>query len=252
MNDYGLVSIIVPTYNAACFIRETIDSVLAQTCKNWELLVIDDCSKDETVHIVESYVAKDVRIKLLKTEKASGSPARPRNIGINKACGRYIAFLDSDDYWTPDKLEKQLPLFEDPSVAIAYSYYEKVAEDGTCANRLIKSAARHTYKSLLYGNEIGCLTAVHDTRTAGRSYFQYIGHEDYALWLSILKKGYTARCVPERLAYYRVRHASVSSNKLRVIPWVWNIYRQQERIPFLPSVFYLCSDLIKSYFKYVK
>jgi len=248
----AVVSIITPCYNAENSITITIESVLEQSFSDWELLVVDDCSTDKSASIIRSYCEKDCRIKYFKTEYSSGFPTLPRNLGIKEAKGRFIAFLDSDDVWTPDKLSLQLPLFMDPEVAIVYSYYEKMDENGLKGNRVVKSAPIHSYRSLLYGNEIGCLTAIYDVEKVGKCYFQYIGHEDYALWLSILKKGFVAKSIPQVLGYYRVRKVSVSSNKLRVISWVWNIYRKSEKLSCGQSLFYLCSDLAKSFFKYLK
>lgn len=252
MNDLGLVSIITPCYNSEEFISQAIDSVISQTYSNWEMIIVDDCSTDNSATIIQEYAKKDIRIRYLKTKCSSGSPTLPRNMGIKEAKGRYIAFLDSDDLWLSNKLMSQIPLFKDDRVGIVYSYYEKMNEDGKKKGRVVKSKPLHSYKSLLYGNEIGCLTAVIDVSKIGKCYFQYIGHEDYALWLSILRKGFVAKNVQQVLGYYRVRKVSVSSNKLRVILWVWNIYRRSEKLALGQSVFYLCSDLVKSFFKYLK
>lgn len=245
----SLVSIITPCYNSSAFISQTIASVISQNYSNWEMIIVDDCSTDNSAEIIKSYSEIDSRIKYFKTEIASGSPTTPRNIGISKAKGRFIAFLDSDDLWLPEKLAIQLPLFEDDNVVIVYSYYKKISEDGKNLSRVIKSSSLHSYQTLLFGNEIGCLTAVIDTTKVDNFSFRHIGHEDYALWLSILKKGGIAKNAEAVLAYYRVREASVSSNKIKVISWVWNIYYREEKLPFLSSFFYLCSDLTKSFMK---
>lgn len=247
-----MVSIITPCYNSELYISDAIESVISQTYSDWEMIIIDDCSTDKSALIIDEYCKKDCRIKYMKTNSPSGSPTKPRNIGIAEAIGRYIAFLDSDDIWMPDKLMLQMPLFEDPKIAMVYSYYEKIDEKGIGAPRLIKSSLRHSYQSLLYGNEIGCLTVIYDTQKVGKCYFQYIGHEDYALWLSILKKGFIAKGVQASLGYYRIRTSSVSSNKFKVISWIWNIYRKNEKLSFFYSFVYLCSDLTKSFFKFLK
>lgn len=248
----SLVSIITPCYNSSSFISQTINSVLSQTYTNWEMLIIDDCSTDNSAEIIKKYSEKDPRIKYLKTDIASGSPTKPRNMGILNAKGRFIAFLDSDDIWLSNKLELQLPLFIESNVAIVYSYYEKMSEDGKCSGRVIKSRKFHTYRSLLCGNEIGCLTAIIDVNKASKCYFQNIGHEDYALWLSILRTNFIAKGVQCVLGYYRVRKSSVSSNKIKAISWVWHIYYKIEKLPIMESLFYLCSDLIKSFLKSLK
>lgn len=245
----NLVSIITPCYNSDKFISKTIESVISQTYTNWEMIIVDDCSTDNSASIIKRYTEFDKRIKYIKTEFASGSPAYPRNMGISLAKGRYIAFLDSDDLWQENKLYLQLPLFKDEDVAIVYSYYEKMTEDGLCSNRIVKSALFHSYSTLLYGNEIACLTAIIDVNKTGKIYFEKIGHEDYAMWLSILKKGFIAKNVPKPLAIYRVRKSSVSSDKIKVIKWIWNIYRNVEKKTVLISLFYSISDLTKSFVK---
>ena len=147
-----LVSIITPCYNSASTIRETIQSVIGQSYDCWELLIIDDCSQDDSAKIIMEFAAVDARIRYLKTNTSSGSPTLPRNIGIKAAKGRFIAFLDSDDVWLSNKLSSQLPLFVNNDVAIVFSYYEKMAEDGSRMGRVVKSAFYHHYKSLLCGN----------------------------------------------------------------------------------------------------
>lgn len=245
----NLVSIITPCYNSEAYISKTIESVLSQTYVNWEMIIVDDCSTDKSAEIIKQYAEKDVRIKYIKTDVASGSPTRPRNIAISHARGRFLAFLDSDDLWEKDKLYLQIPQFIEKNVAIVFSYYEKMSEDGIRSNRFVQSASMHTYSSLLYGNEIACLTAVVDVGKMGKVYFENIGHEDYVMWLSILKKGYIAKNIQKSLAIYRVRKSSVSSNKVRAIKWVWNIYRNVEKKSLFESLGYLVSDLTKSFMK---
>lgn len=250
MND--LVSIITPSYNVEAFIARTINSVLLQTYSNWELLIVDDCSKDSSATIINDYVKKDKRIKYFKTEKASGSPVKPRNIAIEKAIGKYIAFLDSDDIWLPTKLEEQLKLFDDDKVAVVYSNYEKINEKGDRSNRIIKAPAEVDYHNLLKSNVIGNLTGIYDTGKVGKVYCQNIHHEDYILWLSILKKGFIAKNTNTVTALYRVRDNSVSSNKLKVLSWQWNILRNVENISLHKAVFYFSTYVIKALMKAIK
>lgn len=232
------VSVITPSYNSSAFIEQTIESVLSQTYTNWEMLIIDDCSTDNSAAIIKRYCERDVRIKYLKTECPSGSPCEPRNIAIREARGRYIAFLDSDDVWLPNKLEEQLKLFDDASIAIVYSNYEKISEEGERGQRIITAPSQVSYKELLKGNVIGNLTGIYDTGKVGKVYCQKIHHEDYILWLSILKKGFVARNTNVVHALYRVRKQSVSANKLSVISWQWNIYRNVEKIGCLRACYY--------------
>lgn len=248
----GLVSIIVPCYNSEVFICSAINSVLSQTYKNWEMIVIDDCSSDKSQEIIESYAHKDNRIKYLKTDTPSGSPTLPRNIGITNARGRYIAFLDSDDMWLPDKLKEQLCLFDDDKTAIVYSNYEKMTEAGERENRIIKAPPAVNYKQLLLGNVIGCLTAIYDTNKVGKVYFSKDSHEDYIMWLSILKNGFIARNSNTVVALYRVRSQSVSSNKLKVLSWQWNIYINIERTGYLKAVYYFSNYAYRAFLKMLK
>lgn len=157
--EENLVSIIMPCYNASQFISDSINSVLSQTYQNWELIICDDCSTDDSVEIIQFYCKKDKRIKMLQTESPSGSPVIPRNICITQAQGRFIAFLDADDLWLPLKLEKQISLFDKKNIAVVFSDYEKINENGEKQNRIVKAQEYLSYKNELCGNKIGNLTA---------------------------------------------------------------------------------------------
>lgn len=245
----GLVSIIMPMYNSEKYLRESIESVLAQTYSNWELLIIDDFSKDQSLSIAKSYVEKDPRIRLLSNDRRIGMPSAPRNVGVQAAKGRYISFLDSDDVWFPQKLEQQVALFADNRTAIVYSNYEKIDEFGNRCNRLVVAPPYATYRSLLGGNVIGNLTGIYDTKKVGKAIIKDIHHEDYAMWLSILKQGYNAQNTGTTLASYRETAQSVSSNKLKVTTWQWYIYRKVEHLSLLQSTFYFISYAWKAFFK---
>lgn len=231
------VSVIMPVYNAGKFLSDSIDSVLNQTLTNWELLIIDDCSTDNSADIINNYVNNDSRIQYLKTDKPSGSPTLPRNIGIEKASGRFIAFLDSDDIWLPDKLNNQVKLFDNNQVAIVYANYEKMSEEGLRNNRIIKAPKCVGYEQLLLGNVIGCLTCIYDVQKVGKVYFSNHSHEDYIMWLSILKEGYLAQNTQTIEALYRVRERSVSSNKLKAMSWQWDIYIHVEKLSYLKAIY---------------
>lgn len=246
------MSIITPCYNAERFIAQAIESVLAQTYTDWEMLIVDDCSKDNSASIISKYEEKDCRIKYFKTDKPSGTPALPRNIAIENATGRYIAFLDSDDLWLPEKLEQQIPLFENESVAVVFSNYEKIKENGERSHRIVKAPARVDYKELLKGNVIGNLTGVYDTGKVGVISNKDIANEDYVLWLSILKRGYIAMNTETVEGLYRVTKGSVSSNKLRCLCWQWQILRKVERITSLKAVYLLGNYCVKSGVKFIK
>lgn len=234
-----MFSVIMPCYNSGTFIRQAIESVRQQTYRDWELVVVDDGSTDDSADIIKGMERIDGRIKYFKNDTPSGSPIFPRNIGVKHAHGRYIAFLDSDDIWLPNKLERQLKMFDQyEDMVICFSNYEKMTEQGERNNRLIKASSMATYKQLLLGNVIGCLTAVYDTEKVGKVFFKNHSHEDYILWLDILKQGYVARNTNTVEALYRVRGNSVSSNKLKTLSWQWDIYRNVEKIGLFRSCYY--------------
>lgn len=245
----GLVSVIMPMHNSAPFIREAIESVQAQTYMNWELLIVDDVSTDNSLAIANEYSEKDPRIHVLSNPHPINMPSAPRNVGVQAAKGRFIAFLDSDDLWFPQKLEQQLPFFSDNRTAIVYSNYEKIDEKSNRANRIVTAPSFATYKSLLQGNYIGNLTGIYDTAKVGKAIIQDIRHEDYGMWLSILKQGFIARNTDTTLAAYRQSSKSLSSNKLRVTAWQWNVYRNVEHLSVFRSaynfIFYAFKALAK-------
>jgi glycosyltransferase involved in cell wall biosynthesis len=247
-----LVSIVTPCYNSAKYIAQTIESVLAQTYQNWEMIIVDDCSIDNSVQIISIYQKKDPRIKLYKTKVCSSSPVVPRNMGIEKSAGQYIAFLDSDDVWLPNKLENQIKLFNGKDIGLVYSNYEKISETGIRRNRIIRAPSSATYIKLLKGNCIGCLTAIYDASKIGKMFFEEFHHEDYVLWLTILRTGYIAKNTNTIEALYRVKKESISSNKFIVLIWQWNVYRNFLKLSLLQSFFYFCCYILKAISKYLK
>ena len=245
----GLVSVIMPMHNASRFIKDAIESVVAQTYSDWELLIVDDNSTDESAEIAREYASRNPKIRLLANDNPIGMPSAPRNVGVKAAQGRFIAFLDSDDLWFPQKLEQQLSLFKDNRTAIVYSNYEKIDEHGNRANRIVVAPEYVTYRKLLHGNVIGNLTGIYDTAKVGKALIKDIHHEDYAMWLYILKQGYNAQNTGTTLAAYRVCQDSVSSNKLKAVSWQWNIYRQVEHLSWLRSARYMLSYAYKAFVK---
>ena len=249
MNTQTLISIIMPMHNSAAFVGEAIESVLAQSYREWELIIVDDESTDASVSIVEAYAQKDSRIRLFRNPKPIKMPSAPRNMGLSMAKGRYIAFLDSDDMWLPEKLTQQIPLMQNPQVAIVYSNYEKMTESGKKTGRVIKAPRQADYKKLLRGNVIGNLTGIYDKEKVGIVPFLNIHHEDYAMWLSILKRGFIAQNTGTVAARYRLSSSSVSTNKYRVLSWQWNIYRNIEHISIMKSTIYFVSYAFKAFLK---
>lgn len=226
----GLVTIVMPSYNSAAYIGEAITSVIHQTYADWELLVVDDGSTDHSPEIVKEFGKHDPRIHLLFNDRHTGMPSSPRNYALRHARGRYIAFLDSDDAWLPEKLSEQLPLFNDSNVAVVYSNYEKITASGERQGRVVKAPHTANYRRLLYGNVIGNLTGIYDRQKVGTVEILEIHHEDYAMWLQILKRGYLAKNTDTVTALYRVHDTSVTSKKFTILPWQWYIYRNIEHL----------------------
>jgi teichuronic acid biosynthesis glycosyltransferase TuaG len=247
-----MISIIIPLYNCEKYITLTINSVIYQTEKNWELIIIDDCSTDDSAKIVKSFVEKDKRIKYTKLDYPSGSPTKPRNLGISLAKGRYIAFLDSDDIWVEDKLESQLKLFDQNQIALVFSNYEKITEDGLSKDRFIVAPNFVDYNILIKGNVIACSSCMWDLGLTGKLYFTNQGHEDFAMWLKILKMGFFGINTNKVHLKYRLRTKSVSSNKFKAIIWTYNIFRTNESFCILKSIRYSTITLLKSFNKSLK
>jgi glycosyltransferase involved in cell wall biosynthesis len=246
------VSIITPNYNCAPYIAQAIESVRAQSFPDWELIIADDCSTDGSPGIAAGYAEKDRRIRLFGTPSHSGSPLQPRNLALQMARGRYIAFLDSDDLWLPGKLERQIALLGNRQTAIVFSDYEKISKEGRRNARVIRAPIAVTYRDLLKSNYIGNLTALCDTEKTGRLFFEHPGHEDYALWLGILRRGFTARNTGTVEALYRVRKGSVSAGKGAALKWQWDIYRRQMKLSAPRSACFFCSYLANGVLKYIR
>jgi len=244
-----LVSIITPTYNSSQYIEETIESIISQTYKNWELLITDDCSSDETFELIKKYSAKDPRIKVFQLTVNSG-PGVARNNSIKQAKGRYIAFCDSDDLWQKEKLSKQLKFMKENNVGFSFTGLYHMDENGNLLKK-IDVPKKVGYVDLLKKNSIGCLTAMYDSKRIGKKYMPKIGRrQDYALWLKIIKDTQYAYGLNEPLAYYRERKSSISSSKLKLIKYNWLVLREQEKKSFLKSIYYLSFIIINSLKKY--
>ena len=249
---HSKISIITPCYNAEATISDTIESVIHQTNNEWEMLIVDDCSTDKSDKIIKHYLSQDNRIKYIKTQKASGSPSLPRNIGIENAQGKYIAFLDADDVWLPDKLQKEFEFMERNGYCLGYSYYEKIDWEGNRNNRIIKTREKTTYKDLLKSNSIPCLTSIIRKDIIGSTRFKQIPQEDFCFWLDILKKGYTAHNLCEVTALYREAKTSRSSNKLDMFKGYWNVIRNHQHIGLIPACYYMITYTIMGFAKYLK
>jgi teichuronic acid biosynthesis glycosyltransferase TuaG len=229
-----LVSIITPSWNVERFIGETIDSVRAQTIGDWELLIADDCSTDQTAAVVGRYAAADPRIKLIRQPR-NGGPALARQAAIDNARGRFLAFLDSDDLWLPAKLERQIEFAMQNRAALSYTAFRRINESGTITGRLITVPRSLTYEQLLKNTSIATVTALVDRELVDNVSMKNEHYDDFCLWLSILKQGHAAHGLNEDLARYRVRGVSVSSRPFRSAGWVWHIYRKVEQLPVIKA-----------------
>jgi teichuronic acid biosynthesis glycosyltransferase TuaG len=233
-----LVSIIMPTYNCAKFIKETIESVLNQTYENWELVIVDDCSNDNTEEIVESF--NDKRIKYHKLEKNSGA-AVARTTAMKMATGNYMAFLDSDDLWKDNKLEKQLEFMKKNNYNFTCTAYEQIDEEGNKLNKVIKTKKKANYNRILLDCPVGNSTVMYNVDNLGKFEVPNIRkRNDDALWLQILKKEKFIYGMPDVLMEYRIRNNSISSNKLSLIKYHWQLYREIEHLSVIRSAFHIC------------
>ena len=246
------VSVIMPCHNGEKYLSQAVESVLAQTFADWELLIVDDASTDGSVAIAEEYCAKESRIKLLHTQHSTGMPATPRNMGIEAAQGQYIAFLDCDDQWLPDKLAHQLPLFKWKDCAAVFSFYKKMDGEGKVRDTVVTSPAAVSFDQLLDGNCIGNLTGIYDTAKVGKVYQKEIHHEDYLMWLKVLQKGFIARNTGTVEAYYRESGTSVSDSKLKAMGWTWDIYRKELGLPLATSAVHFIKYAFKGLSKRLK
>jgi len=246
--DKEKVSIIVPMYNAEKFIGKTIESVLSQTYENWEMLIMNDVSTDNSLAVVSEFAKKDDRIKVVNTKKNMGV-VKGRNYLIDLASGKYIAFLDADDYWHSEKLEKQVQFMEEKNAGISCTEYTRVRENGEKINEVvIKSEI--SYTDMLKNNYLGCLTVMYDVEKVGKRYFKELEkNEDYVLWLEIVKDVKIIYGLKENLAYYRVLDNSRSSNKVKTAKVRWEIYRKVEKLSLLKSIYYFLHYAVRAVLK---
>ncbi|MEO8237308.1 MAG: glycosyltransferase family 2 protein [Flavobacterium sp.] len=231
-----LVSIITPTFNAEKYIRATLLSVINQGYQNWEMILVDDASTDQTVFVIEEFAQNDNRIKLHKLSKNSGN-GFARNVALEKALGKYIAYLDADDLWFPEKLEKQIQFLKTNNLPFTFSFYDCIDEEGNNLNRRVESPLNLTYNQLFFCNYVGNLTAIYDADYFGKITLEASQkRQDWRLWLTILKQIKTTKPVPEPLAFYRIRKDSISSSKFKLIKHNFGVYREFHGYNFVFSV----------------
>ena len=250
----NLVSIIMPSYNTAKFISDSINSVLSQTYSNWELIIVDDCSSDNTDEIVSPFLS-DKRIKYLKNEKNSGA-AVSRNYALREAKGKWIAFLDSDDLWEKDKLQKQIGFMEENGYKFSYTNYKEIDENSDPNGKSVTGPKKITRHKMFDYCWMGCLTVMFDAEFIGLIQIEDIKkNNDYAMWLKVCKK---ADCylLNKTLAEYRKRTGSISNHGyFSLIKWHYKLYRKAEKRNFVVSSVLTVRNLFWGAFKklfYVK
>ena len=249
--ENNLVSIVTPMYNGERFVSQTIESVLSQTYQDWEMLIVDDGSKDNSAAIVEGYARKDSRVKLIR--QSNGGSASARNHALREARGRYVCFLDADDLWDSTFLEKQLNFLRQKDAGIVYASYRRINERGEEILRPFIVPGRVNYKGLLKTCSISCLTALFDREKTGENFFDESLRslrDDFAFWLTLLKKVDYAYGNPEILASYRVFSTSTTGNKKKVMKPQFMVYYKVEKLGLVRSVYYFIHWAINGFLKY--
>ena len=237
------VSIVVPVYQLEKYILQTIGCVLAQTYTDWELLLVEDCSKDNTHQVITEYLRDhpDERIRLICQKENLGA-AEARNRGVRESKGRYIAYLDGDDIWEPEKLERELKFLQEKKAAFVFMSYEFADANGIGTGKVVHVPERLTYRQALKNTTIFTTTVMFDTARISKDMLEMprIKSEDTALWWSILRQGYVAYGLDENLVRYRRPPKSLSSNKIEAIRRIWYLYRKAEGLNVFRSGYYFC------------
>lgn len=236
-DENTLVSIITPVYNCEKYIKETLENVIKQTHENWEIILVDDCSTDKSEEIIKEYEKKDSRIKYFKLKENSGA-AVARNYALEKSKGRFIAYLDADDLWKNEKLEKQIKYMTENKYAFSCTDYEKIDEVGNTLNKIVKIPKEVNYNLFLRNTIIQTVGVMVDTQITGKELLVMPNirrRQDAATWCQLLKAGYNCYEVPENLSYYRVVSNSLSSNKFKAVKGTWYLYRKIENLSLVKS-----------------
>lgn len=239
-----LVSVIMPSYNSSRYLKDTLYSVINQTYINWQLIIVDDCSQDDSVKIIREIIKDDSRITLVCLERNSGAAAA-RNVAIELAKGRFIAFLDSDDIWHPQKLQKQIEFMMAGNHPITCTAYEKMNFEGEPYCRM-GVPERLSYSDLMKSSAVGCLTVIYDVDALSKVFMPTNSkREDLATWLVILKRTPFIYCMNEVLAYYRVHPMQSSSKKFSMARENWHLYRSIEKVGLFKSSYYFIHYAIR-------
>ena len=246
----NLVSIITPTFNSEKYIQQTIQSVQNQTYQNWEMIIVDDCSSDNTIQIVEDIQNTEPRIILIKSDKNSG-PAVSRNKGIEKAQGKYLTFLDADDIWFEDFIQNSIDTIQKTGIHFVFSSYKRSNEQLNFIYSDFIVPEKVTYTDILKTNSISCLTAFIDIETLGRKFMPEVyKRQDMGLWLKYLKEIPFAYGIKEPKAIYRIRENSLSRKKSDLIKYQWQFYRNVEKLSVINSTYYMVHWAVRGFLKY--
>ncbi len=244
-----LITIITPSYNSQNFIQQTIDSIVSQTYKNWELILVDDASTDSTIEIINKNISSNSNIILIRNESNQGAGVT-RNKGINAAKGDYITFLDADDLWKPEKLETQINCMINNKIDVCFSSYDLIDEKGNMLNKRVVALPKLTYKKLLKSNYVGNLTGIYNCKTLGKIQSTKLRkRQDWILWLEALKRSNKpAIGIQKPLAYYRVRKNSMSANKFNLLKYNYMVYRKGLGYSTIKSIKHFTVFLFEHFF----
>ena len=245
-----LVSIITPSYNSAKYIAETIQSVQNQSYDNWEMIIVDDCSLDNSEEVIIEIQKTDSRIHFFKLNQNSGSGIA-RNKGIEKASGDYMTFIDSDDIWFPKFIQNSIEAIQTSKAPFVFSSYRRSNEDLEFVYSDFIVPQKVTYTDILKSNSISCLTAFLDIKTLGKKFMPKIRkRQDMGLWLQYLKEIPFAYGIQEPQAIYRIRENSLSRNKSNLLKYQWEFYRDVEKLHIFQSIYYMLHWMYRGFMKY--
>ena len=244
------VSIITPVYNASHFLEKTAESVFNQTYSDWEWILVDDCSTDNSWDMLQELKNRDCRVRIYKNS-VNVKQGKTRNFAIEKASGRFIAFLDSDDIWHNDKLKIQIKFMLDNNYYFTHTSCGYLDEQGNKIKSTFRVSPIVNYQHLLKSTEILCLTAVYDSEKIGKYYMpEYDTREDYVLWLSILKNGINCYGIDKELAYYRLVKGSHSSKKARLILMHVTLLKKTQGLNTIQALYYTMHWAVRGFVKY--
>lgn len=243
-----MVSIIIPAYNVEKYIIDTLDSVKKQVFTDWECIIVDDCSTDDTMAVIQNYVREDKRFAYIRLDKNSGA-AIARNTAINCATGKYLAFLDGDDVWEEHKLDKQIQFMEENGYSFTCTDYGKIDELGHVMDKVVKTQKIYDYKKLLK-NCPGNSTVIYDCKKIGKIYADDIKRRnDFVMWLKVIKKTNYAYGLNEILSYHRERSDSISFRKSALVKYQWKVYFEIEKLGLVKSIYYTVYKVIQTILK---